>query len=794
MIDMIDERRKLMVKSKGLKRTFGVVVATVLTIAMIPVGGFGIGVVEAEAAVSSGQWVYAGTVSIPGENDEQHTYTVSYNDGDDYSRFTHHEDISSQFTGTSWVDFVGTCEFPGNTIAGGETLNLDIDLGITDQVIEKGGYHDDSAYVCATLGGVTEKKKLDEGNYDGNVIRFENVDDPNRTGGYYSNMVYCEANKDVVNPTYKSFLTYAEKTVTWKAPTANRSGDSMIIWFVDVGTSNKGGAIGWKYNWQPSYPGTSTSNSMFTVNTSYSSSSKGQWVLTSYDVNQKSSYPEDDDITIYVDESSKKVVTNCRHKSEFQNIDYWGYFEAVHAFPQAVIAEGDKVSVNTTMSFLGGFGYVTWDSAFVRANKNVENNSDFYYGYFEYEPQKNSVGVSSDMTQVFTPHTEDLIGTAPEGKEGDTWTLFCGTYRGGTVDFNYKYVPAGSSGGETGGGSDGGSDQGQVSGNIPYNGGAEDGMDYWIEYDPQDNVLTSGYFTSESSVTRSDGTIITPHSGNRFFYTNDLSGGYIGQGLDISSYPTGSTITMMAAIFPSQGLNAYVELYSFDSNLDTTGTSIGQVKNTDDWYMTSITLTKTKTTRYIGAYLCAGDGGNGYDAGTGQECAFDDIVITVDTSTATGGGSDSSDSGYLSKGETFWVTTGSGAGKYKVNGKGTVSMEQPLFEHNKTAYAVPAKVKDNNGKSYKVTAVAANAFSNVKKYMKSLTIGKNVKKIGAKAFYGCSKLKTIKISTTKLTAKSVGKNAFGKTGKKCVAKVPKKKLKAYKKLLKKKGFKGKVMK
>ena len=129
---MIDERRKLMVKSKGLKRTFGVVVATVLTIAMIPVGGFGIGVVEAEAAVSSGQWVYAGTVSIPGENDEQHTYTVSYNDGDDYSRFTHHEDISSQFTGTSWVDFVGTCEFPGNTIAGGETLNLDIDLGIAD--------------------------------------------------------------------------------------------------------------------------------------------------------------------------------------------------------------------------------------------------------------------------------------------------------------------------------------------------------------------------------------------------------------------------------------------------------------------------------------------------------------------------------------------------------------------------------------------------------------------------------------------------------------------------------------
>ena len=55
---MIDERRKLMVKSKGLKRTFGVVVATVLTIAMIPVGMFGMGGAQVVKAASlKGTWV-----------------------------------------------------------------------------------------------------------------------------------------------------------------------------------------------------------------------------------------------------------------------------------------------------------------------------------------------------------------------------------------------------------------------------------------------------------------------------------------------------------------------------------------------------------------------------------------------------------------------------------------------------------------------------------------------------------------------------------------------------------------
>lgn len=91
-----------------------------------------------------------------------------------------------------------------------------------------------------------------------------------------------------------------------------------------------------------------------------------------------------------------------------------------------------------------------------------------------------------------------------------------------------------------------------------------------------------------------------------------------------------------------------------------------------------------------------------------------------------------------------------------------------------------------NGKAYKITAVAANAFKNCKK-LKKATIGANVSVIGKKAFYGCKNLKKITIKTTKLTASKVGSQAFKGTAAKAVVKVPAKKVKAYKKMLLKKG-------
>ena len=96
-----------------------------------------------------------------------------------------------------------------------------------------------------------------------------------------------------------------------------------------------------------------------------------------------------------------------------------------------------------------------------------------------------------------------------------------------------------------------------------------------------------------------------------------------------------------------------------------------------------------------------------------------------------------------------------------------------------------------DGVTYKVTAIADNAFKNNKKVTK-VVIPSNIITIGKNAFKGCSKLKTIQIKSTKLTSKSISKNAFKGISKKVTIKVPKKKLKAYKKLFRKKGLSKKV--
>ena len=118
---------------------------------------------------------------------------------------------------------------------------------------------------------------------------------------------------------------------------------------------------------------------------------------------------------------------------------------------------------------------------------------------------------------------------------------------------------------------------------------------------------------------------------------------------------------------------------------------------------------------------------------------------------------------------------------------GTVTLVK-LTNKNEKKFTVPASVKVD-GVSFKVTEISKNVFKNNKK-LKQVTIGKNVTKIGANAFNGDSKLKKITIKSTKL--KKVGKKAFKGIHAKCRIKVPKKKLTAYKRLLKGKGQKAGV--
>jgi hypothetical protein len=109
-----------------------------------------------------------------------------------------------------------------------------------------------------------------------------------------------------------------------------------------------------------------------------------------------------------------------------------------------------------------------------------------------------------------------------------------------------------------------------------------------------------------------------------------------------------------------------------------------------------------------------------------------------------------------------------------------------------TTATIPDEITINK-KKYKVTEIKANAFKNHKK-LKKITIGKNIKKIGQNAFSGCTGLKTIIIKTTKLTGKTVGKNAFKNIHKKAKVRVPGKKLKSYKSILKARGMNGKKQK
>ena len=122
--------------------------------------------------------------------------------------------------------------------------------------------------------------------------------------------------------------------------------------------------------------------------------------------------------------------------------------------------------------------------------------------------------------------------------------------------------------------------------------------------------------------------------------------------------------------------------------------------------------------------------------------------------------------------------------KFSLEGSATavIGPENP----NAKKITIPAVIKVN-GKTYKVTAIEPNAFKGMKK-LTTVVIGKNVKTIGKNAFLNCKKLKTITIKTTKLTTKTVGASAFKGVYKKATVKVPAKKLKAYKTLLKKKGL------
>ena len=131
-----------------------------------------------------------------------------------------------------------------------------------------------------------------------------------------------------------------------------------------------------------------------------------------------------------------------------------------------------------------------------------------------------------------------------------------------------------------------------------------------------------------------------------------------------------------------------------------------------------------------------------------------------------------------SKGAIYKVTSdkkGSPTVEYSATAKGA-----------KGTITIPARVTIK-GVTYKVTSVGASACRN-RAGITKVIIGKNVTKIGNRVFSGCKKLKKVTIKTTKLTESTVGSNAFSGISSGVVVKVPESKVKAYRKLFKKKGI------
>ncbi len=116
---------------------------------------------------------------------------------------------------------------------------------------------------------------------------------------------------------------------------------------------------------------------------------------------------------------------------------------------------------------------------------------------------------------------------------------------------------------------------------------------------------------------------------------------------------------------------------------------------------------------------------------------------------------------------------------------GTVEFVGTTKKTQKTI-AVPGTVKIYDV-TYKVTSIGSKAFNKCSKVTK-ITLAENVTKIGANAFKDCTKLKSITIKSTKMTSKTIHKNAFKGVSKKTTIKVPASKKKAYAKLYKKCGL------
>ena len=171
-------------------------------------------------------------------------------------------------------------------------------------------------------------------------------------------------------------------------------------------------------------------------------------------------------------------------------------------------------------------------------------------------------------------------------------------------------------------------------------------------------------------------------------------------------------------------------------------------------------------------------------AGYSGVCSVDGTLYTIKNGKIVAGGKTSGPKVIKKDGLSYKVVS---------EKERTVQVKKPV-KKTIPVVEIPATVTAG-GKKYRVISIAAKAFQGCRN-LKRVTIGRNIKKIGKQAFYGCTRLRNIVVRTQKLSGRTVGKQAFGNTGPKVKVKVPAKKLSLYRKLFYARGIgkKGKIKK
>lgn len=114
----------------------------------------------------------------------------------------------------------------------------------------------------------------------------------------------------------------------------------------------------------------------------------------------------------------------------------------------------------------------------------------------------------------------------------------------------------------------------------------------------------------------------------------------------------------------------------------------------------------------------------------------------------------------------------------------SATVEYTEYEGTAKKVVIPNEIAQD-GKVYTVKSIGDKVFYK-NKSMTAVSIGKNITKIGSKAFYGCTKLKQIVVYSKKIT--KIGSGAYKKVPKNVKVLLPKTKYSSYKKLFKKAGI------